>query len=327
MKRREFISLLGMAIAWPFAARAQQPHQMRRIGILTSGEESDREAQTLVGAFREELARLGWSEGRNIVIDIRWAKSDIELMNRSANELVMLQPDLVLTSSTPAAAVMLQHTRTIPIVFVLVADPVGSHLVASLSRPGGNATGFTPIVGSFGGKWVELLKEIAPRIGRMSLMFNPTAAPFIEAFQSSFKAAAASLGVATNIAPVRDMREVEALVSASKADTGVVMIPDAFTAGHYAEIAALAGRYNIPAIFWSRSFAEVGGLMSYGPVLSDEYRRAASYADRILKGEKPSELPVQTPVTLELVINMKTARAFGLSVPDKLRALADDVIE
>jgi putative tryptophan/tyrosine transport system substrate-binding protein len=327
MRRRAFISLLGAAAAWPLAVRARQPHQMRRIGILTSSNEGDREAQALVAAFREELRKLGWTEGRNIEIDIRWAKADVELMNRSANELVMLQPDLILTSSTPAAGVMLQHTRTIPIIFLLVADPIGSHFVASLPRPGGNATGFTPIVGSLGGKWVELLKEIAARVGRITLMFNPTTAPFIEAFQSSFKAAAASLGVETAVAPVNDMHEVESLVSASAANSGLVVIPDAFTAGHSAEIALLADRYRVPSIFWSRSFAEQGGLISYGPVLADEYRRAASYADRILKGEKPGELPVQTPVKFELVINMKTAQALGLTVPDRLRALADEVIE
>ena len=328
MRRRAFIALLGAAAVRPLAARAQQPHPMRRIGILTSSDESDREAQSWVAAFREELRKLGWTEGRNIEIDIRWTKADVELMTRSAKELVMLQPDLIVTSSTPAAAVMLQHTRTIPIIFLLVADPVGSRFVASLPLPGGNATGFTPIVGSLGGKWVELLKEIAPRLGRITLMFNPTTAPFIEAFQSSFKAAAASLGVETAVAPVNDMRtQVESLVSASAANSGLVVIPDAFTAGHSAEITLLADRYRVPAISWSRSFAELGGLISYGPVLVDEYRRAASYADRILKGEKPSELPVQTPVKFELVINTKTAKTFGLTVPDKLRALADELIE
>jgi ABC-type uncharacterized transport system substrate-binding protein len=328
MRRREFITLLsGAAAVWPLAVRAQQPHQMRRIGVLMGSDESDHEAQSFVAAFREELRKLGWTEGRNIEIDTRWAKADVELMKRSAKELVTLQPDFILTSSTPATAVMLQLTRTIPIIFLLVADPVGSRFVASLPRPGGNATGFTPIESSLGGKWAELLKEIAPRVGRITLMFNPPTATFVEGYLSSFKAAAASLGVEASVAPIQDMHEVEFLVSASGPNSGLVVIPDAFTVGHRAEIALLADRYCVPAVSWSRSFAELGGLISYGPVLVDEYRRAASYADRILKGEKPSELPVQTPVKFELVINMKTATALGLTVPDKLRALADEVIE
>jgi putative ABC transport system substrate-binding protein len=326
MRRREFISLLGATAALPLAARAQQ-ERMRRIGVLTSSDQGDPEAQSWIAAFRDGLTKLGWTEGRNLAVDIRWTKSDAEMMNRSAKDLVALQPDLMLTSSTPAAAVMLQHTRTIPIVFLMVADPVGSGFVASLPKPGGNATGFTPIVGSLGGKWAELLKDIAPRLGKISLMYNPSSATFVDAFLGSFKAAAAQLGVEANVAPVQDMREVESLVSASAENSGLVVIPDAFTVLHRAEIAALADRHHIPAVFWSRSFAELGGLISYGPVLVDEYRRAAVYADRILKGEKPSELPVQTPVKFELVINMKTAKAFGLTVPEKLRALADDVIE
>jgi putative ABC transport system substrate-binding protein len=326
MKRRQFISLLGAATAWPVAARAQQ-QRMRRIAILTSSDESDPEAQAGIAAFREGLGKLGWTEGRNLAIDIRWTRADAELMTRSAKELATLQPDLILTSSTPAARTMLQQTRTIPIVFVLVADPVGGGLVASLPKPGGNATGFTPIVGSLGGKWAELLKEIAPHLGKVTLMYNPPSAPFIDAFLGSFKAAAAQLGMQASVAPVADMREIESLVSASGENSGLVVIPDAFTVAHRAEIAALADRHRVPAVFWSRSFAELGGLIAYGPVLIDEYRRAAAYADRILKGEKPSELPVQTPVKFELVINMKTAKAFGLTVPEKLHGLADDVIE
>src|SRR6185295_13450359 len=199
---------------------------------------------------------------------------------------------------------------------------------ASLPPPVGNATGFTPIVGSLGGKWAELLKEIAPRLGRINMMFNPpSSGSFIKTYLDPFNAAAASLGLETRVVPVHDMREVESMIAAGGADGGVVVIPDAFTVAHRAEIVALADRYRVPAISWSRSFAEFGGLISYGPVIVDEYRRAASYADRILKGEKPGELPVQTPVKFELIINMKTARALGLTVPDKLRTLADDVIE
>jgi len=327
MQRREFISLIGALGMYPVAAHAQQPARKRRIGLLTSSDKEDPEAQAWVAAFREELRKLGWMDGRDVEIDVRWTNADVGLMSQFAAELVALQPDLIVTSSTPAAGVMLKHTRTIPIIFLLVADPVGSRYIASLPRPGGNATGFTPIVGSLGGKWVELLKEIAPRLGHINLMFNPASAPFIETFMSSFKAAAASLGTETRISPVQDMGEVGQIMSASEGNGGVVVIPDAFTVTHRAEIAALASRHHVPAISWSRSFAELGGLISYGPVLVDEYRRAASYADRILKGEKPSDLPVQTPVRFELFINMETAKAFGLTVPDKLRTLADGIIE
>jgi putative tryptophan/tyrosine transport system substrate-binding protein len=328
MRRREVLAGLGGTAVWPLMAHAQQPRQMRRIAILMGADDKDPEAQASVAAFREDLRKYGWTEGRNAQIDIRWAKADLEVMKRSAEELLTLQPEVILTSSTPAAGVMLQQTRTVPIVFVLVADPVGSKYVASLPKPGGNITGFTPIVGSLGGKWVELLKEIAPRIGKVSLMFNPaTSSTFIEAFLGSFKSAAASLAVDTNVAPVANMQEVEALIAASEANGGVVVIPDAFTSAHRGEITSLAVRYRVPAISWSRSFAELGGLISYGPFLVDEYRRAASYADRILRGEKPGELPVQTPVKFELVVNLKTAKTFGLTLPDKLRALADDVID
>ena len=327
MRRREFLLLLAVAATGSSAASAQQPRKIRRIGVLTSSDEADPDAQALVAAFREELGKLGWTEGRNIEIDIRWSKADVEVMKRSAQALVDRQPDLILTSSTLATGVMLRQTRTIPIVFLLVADPVGSGYVASLPQPGGNATGFTPIVGSLGGKWVELLKEIAPRVGHVNVMFNPDAATFIGAFQGSFKAAAASLGVATSEVPVRDMQEIERVISTSDPASGLVMIPDAFTVTHQAEITALAARYRVPVVSWSRSFAKLGGLITYGPVLVDEYRRAASYVDRILKGEKPGTLPVQTPVKFELVINMKTAKALELTVPDGLRGLADEVIE
>ncbi len=330
MRRREFITLVGSAAAtWPLAARAQQSDRMRLIGVLMGLAESDREAQSWVAAFREELQKLGWTEGRNIEINTRWATADVESMKRLAKELAALQPDFILTSTTPATAAMLQYTHTIPIIFVLVGDPVGSGFVASMARPGGNATGFTPIEGSLGGKWVEVLKEIAPRVARVTLMFNPPTATFVEGYLNAFKAAAASLGVEAIISPVHDMSELESVIAAQarEPNSGLVVIPDAFTIGHRAEITLLADHYRVPAVYWSRSFAELGGLISYGPVLIDEYRRAASYADRILKGAKPSELPVQAPVKFELVINLKTAKALGLDVPVQLRQLADEVIE
>jgi len=261
---------------------------MRRIGVLMAHAESDPEFHAYLAAFREGLQKLGWTEGRNIRIDSRWAAADVESMKRFAKEFVALQPDLIVTSSTPATAAMLQQTRTIPVIFVLVADPVGSGFVASLPRPGGNVTGFTPIVGSLGGKWVELLKDIAPRVARVTLLFNPPTATFVEGYLDPFRTAAASLGVEAIIAPVNDMPELESLVTtqAREPNSGFVVIPDAFTIGHRAEITSLTARYRVPAIYWSRSFAEIGGLISYGPYVLDEYRRAASYADRILKGAK-----------------------------------------
>jgi putative tryptophan/tyrosine transport system substrate-binding protein len=330
MRRREFTRLAaGATVAWSVAARAQQAERPRRIGVLTSSAESDREGVSSLAAFREELRKLGWMEGRNCAIDIRWAAADVELMKRFASELVTLQPDVILTSSTAAAAAMLQQTRTIPVVFVIVADPVGSGFVASLPRPGGNATGFTPIVNSLGGKWVELLKEIAPRITRVALLFNPPTATFIEGYLKPFKTAAASVGAEAIVAPVNDMPGLESLIEAEARETssGLVVIPDAFTVKHRAEIIALAARHHIPAVYWSRSFTEIGGLISYGPFIVDEYRRAASYADRILRGAKPSELPVQAPVKFDLVVNLKTAKALGLDVPPALLAAADEVIE
>ena len=330
MRRREFTKLLGGAtVAWSVAAHAQQTERVRRIGVLTFTAESDQEGQSSVAAFREEIRKFGWVEGRNSEIDIRWAAADIGLMKRFAKELVALQPDLILTSSTPATAAMLQQTRTIPIIFVIVADPVGSGFVESLPRPGGNATGFTPIVRSLGGKWVELLKEIAPRVGRVSLLFNPPTATFIDGYVSPFKAAAAAIGAEAILAPVNDIPGLESLVAteAREPNSGLVVIPDAFTIQDRAEIIALAARHHVPAVYWSRSFAEVGGLISYGPYIVDEYRRAALYADRILKGSKPSELPVQAPVKFELVVNLKTAKALGLDVPPSLLAAADEVID
>jgi ABC-type uncharacterized transport system substrate-binding protein len=330
MRRREFTKLLGgAALGWSVGTHAQQTERVRRIGVLTASAEGDQDGQSALAAFRKELRKLGWIEGRNIEIDVRWAAGDVEMMKRFARELVAPQPDLILTSSTPAAAAMLQQTHTIPVVFVIVADPVGSGFVASLPRPGGNATGFTPIVRSLGSKWVELLKEIAPQITRVALLFNPPTATFIEGYLDPFKAAAASVGAEAIVTPVNDMPALESLITTQshKPSAGLVVIPDAFTTRHRGEITALAARYHLPAIYWSRSFTEVGGLISYGPYIVDEYRRAALYADRILKGSKPSELPVQAPVKFELVINRQAAKALGLDVPPSLLTAADDVID
>jgi putative ABC transport system substrate-binding protein len=330
MKRRAFIGLLGgAAAAWPLAARAQQPGGMRRIGVLMAYAESDSEGQAWVAAFREGLQKLGWTEGRNIRIDIRWGALDAESMQRFAKELVALQPDLILSQNTPTTVALLQQTRTIPIIFANVADPVGSGFVASFPRPGGNVTGFINVEPTVAGKWLELLKEIAPRVNRVALLFNPATAPHFEYWLNPFKAAAASFGVEPIVAPVRDMSELESVVAAQAREPngGLIVMPDSFTNVHRAEIISLAARYRLPAVYGYRFFADLGGLLSYGNHPPDNFRRAATYADRILKGAKPGELAVQAPVKFELVINLKTARALGLDVPLSLQQRADEVIE
>jgi putative ABC transport system substrate-binding protein len=330
MTRRAFILALGGAAAWPLAARAQQPERMRRIGVLMGYPENDLEGPAFFAAFREGLEKLGWVEDRNIRFDIRWATpDDAEARQRFAKELVALQPDLILSSVTPTTAALLQQTRTIPMVFATVSDPVGSGFVASLARPGGNVTGFQAMVGSLAGKWLELLKEIAPRVARVAMLFNPAVAPYAESFLNPFKAAASSFAVEAIAAPVRDMSELESVVAAQarSPNGGLIVMPDTFTDVHRAEITSLAARSGLPAVYPRRIFTELGGLLSYGIDQLDLYRRAATYADRILKGAKPSELPVQAPVKFELVINVKTAKALGLDVPPLLQQRADEVIE
>ena len=292
--------------------------------------ESDREAQAFVAAFREGLQKLGWTEGRNIRIDTRWATpGDAESRQRFAKELVALQPDLILSHGTPTTATLLQQTRTIPIIFVNVSDPVGSGFVASFPRPGGNVTGFINMEPTMAGKWLELLKEIAPRVDRVAFLFNPATAPYAEYFLNPFKAAAASFGVEAIAAPVRDTSELESVIAAQAREPngGLIVMPDVFTTAHRMEITSLAARYRLPAVYPFRSFTEPGGLLSYGNDTPDNFRRAATYVDRILKGEKPSELPVQAPVKFELVINLKTAKALGLDVPLPLQLRADEMIE
>jgi putative tryptophan/tyrosine transport system substrate-binding protein len=331
MRRREFISVLGgAAAAWSLAAHAQQPDRMRRIGVLMAYAEGDAVGQADIAALREGLQKLGWAEGRNIRVDFRWAALDAEATQRFAKELVALQPDLILSNNTPTTAVLLQQTRTIPIVFATVVDPVGSGFVGSLARPGGNATGFTTNEGSMSGKWLELLKEIAPRVNRVAFLFNPaTTATFAEYYLNPFKAAAVSFRVEAIAAPVRDMTELESVVAAQARDPngGLIVMPDSFMDARRVEIISLAARYRLPVVYPVRAFAEFGGLLSYGNDLTDNYRRAATYADRILKGAKPSDLPVQAPVKFELVINLKTAKALGLDVPLFLQQRADEVIE
>ncbi len=331
MKRREFIALLGGAVAaWPLVVRAQQPDRGRRIGVLMGYAETDADAQAWYAAFREGLQKLGWTEGRDTRIDTRWATpADAESMRRFAKELVALQPDLILSSTTPTTTALLQHTRTIPIVFAIVADPIGSGFVASLARPGGNITGFIFTEPTMAGKWLELLKEIAPRVTRVAMLFNPASATYAEYWLNPFKTAAPSFAVEAIPAPVRDRSELEAVIAAQarEPNSGLIAMPDSFMDAHRVEVTSLAARYRLPAVYPFRLFAEVGGLLSYGIDRTDNFRRAATYADRILKGAKPSELPVQAPTKFELVINLKAAKALGLEVPLNLQQLADEIIE
>jgi putative tryptophan/tyrosine transport system substrate-binding protein len=327
MKRRDFITLLGGAAAWPLVARAQQGERMRRIGVLSGLVESDPETPLRVAAFRQALGKLGWSEVRNLVIDFRWGAGDPSLMRVHANELIGATPDVVVAESTPAAAALRQETSTVPIVFLQVGNPVGSGFVASLAHPGGNLTGFTNFEPTMGGKWFELLKEIAPRVTRAIAIFNPDT--HSGQYWQTMEAAASSLTVDFNQAPVRDVAGIESAVAdlAREPNGGVVVMPDAFTLAHLEFIVALTARHRLPSIYPFRVFTVNGGLLSYGIDHVDVYRRAASYVDRILRGEKPANLPVQAPTKFELIVNLKTAKALGLDVPWFLQQRADEVIE
>src|SRR5262245_17684713 len=331
MNRREFITLLsGTAAAWPLVAGAQQSNQTRRIGVLMGYAESDSDAQAWYVAFREALQRLGWTEGRNTQIDTRWATpDDAESMRYRAKELVAQQPNVILSSTTPPTRALLQQTHAIPIVFAIVADPIGSGFVANFARPGGNVMGFIFTEPTMAGKWLELLKGMAPRVARVAMLFNPVSAPYAEYWLAPLKAAAPSFAVAATPAPVRDRSELESIVAAQAGEPngGLIVMPDSFTDTHRVEITALAARHRLPAVYPFRFFAEVGGLLSYGVDRTDNFRRAATYVDRILRGEKAAELPVQAPAKYELVINLKTAKELGLTVPDTLLARADEVIE
>ena len=328
MRRREFILALGGAAAWPLAGRAQQLDQMRRIGILMGYPETDSVGQAVVAAFQDRLQKHGWTPGHNIRLEIRWAPRG-EPLQHAARELVALQPDLILSHSTPTTATLLQQTRSIPIVFAFVSDPLGSGFVASFAHPGGNVTGFIVMEPGVAGKWVALLRDVSPRVARAILLYNPATAPYAEYYLKPFKDAALSLGVEGIGAPVHDSSELTSTIAtqAREVNGGLVVMPDAFTDTYRAEITSLASSYRVPAVYPFRYWAELGGLLSYGVEQVDNFRRAALYVDRILKGEKPSELPVQAPVKYELVVNLTTAKTMGLTVPFGLLNAADDVIE
>jgi putative tryptophan/tyrosine transport system substrate-binding protein len=320
MQRREFITLFGGAVAWPLTARVEQAERMRRIAVLLGWSESNPEYRSLIDTFVQGLAQLGWVAGRNVLIDVRWTRGDVRRMQTLVKELVELQPDVILCQSTPVTAALQRETRTIPIVFVIVADPVGSGFVAGLPRPGGNITGFINIEGEMGGKWLELLKEIAPRISRVAMMFNPDTAPGGGAFfLTPFEAAARSLSVEPITMRVRSDAEIEAgITSLRREQDGLLVMADAFMLVHRETVISLTVRNNVPAIGSDFPvFAREGGLLSYGANFSEIFRRAAPYVDRILRGANPGDLPVQAPTKYELVINLKTAKALGLAVPSR----------
>jgi putative ABC transport system substrate-binding protein len=327
MRRREFIASLGGAVAWPRAVRAQQIKRMRRIGVLMPYSANDPEAQARVAAFLQGLQELGWSVGRNVTIDIRWAADNADA-RKYATELIALAPDVILASSTVAVAPLVQMTRTVPIVFSTVIDPVGSGFVDSLARPGGNITGFTLYEYAMSGKWLQLLKEIAPGVTRAAVLRDPTIATGPAQF-AAIQAVAPSLGVELRPVDARDEGEIERAIAlfAQSPNSGLIVTGAPQAVSHRDLIIALATRHRLPAVYNARFYTVDGGLISYGPDLIDQYRRAASYVDRILKGEKPAEMPVQAPTKYELVINLKTAKALGLEIPAPVLARADEVIE
>ncbi len=328
MRRRDFISLLGAAAAWPLAASAQQPQQMRRIGVLMNVAADDPEAPARVGVLSQGLAELGWTIGRNVRIDYRWYAGNADAARKYAAELLALAPDVVVASGTLGVTAIQQGTRPVPIVFTLVADPVGAGIVNSLARPDGNATGFMLYEYSLSGKWLELLKQIAPRVTRAAVIREQANAAGIAQF-SAIQALAPSLGVQVSPVNVRNVNEIESGIAtfARTANGGLIVTGSATSTIYRDLILKLAAQYKLPAIYANRPAAVDGGLISYGPDRVDEYRRAASYVDRILKGEKPADLPVQAPTKYELVVNLKAAKALGLTVPDKLLVAADEVIE
>jgi putative ABC transport system substrate-binding protein len=330
MKRRQFITLFGgAAAAWPLAARAQQG--MRRIGVLLAGTEGDPQSEAGVAAFTKALAGLGWIEGRNIHVDQRWGRADIGHIQALAKELVGLKPDLLIGSSTPTVAALQRETRAVPIVFASISDPVGSGFVASLSRPGGNITGFINYEDSLAGKWIEIVKDIVPGVSAAALIYNPETAPYFNYYLQSFEVAARSIGMQPMGAAVRTAEEIERIVASlgNRGSAGLVMMPDSFmqTKRNLDLVITLAARHRVATIYPFPFCVAAGGLISYGTDNADLYRRAPTYVDRILKGAKPADLPVQLPTKFVLAVNLKTAKALGLTVPATLLGRADEVIE
>jgi putative tryptophan/tyrosine transport system substrate-binding protein len=329
MRRREFVSLFGSAAAaWPLAARAQQGERVRRIGVLLPGTANDSEFQIRLGAFVQALALLGWDIGRNVSFDTRWATSNTAELDRHARELAALAPDVILANGSAAAAPLLQATRTVPIVFAIAADPVGAGLVDSLARPGGNATGFITFEYGISAKWLELLKEIAPGVKQVAVFRDPDLALGAGQF-GAMQSVAPSFGVEVRPVDVRDAPAIERAITgfASTANGGLIVTGSAAAVVHRELIVRLAAQHKLPGVYAGRFYPAVGGLMSLGPNFADQFRQAAGYVDRILKGEKPADLPVQSPTKYELIINLKTAKTLGLDIPQTLLARADEVIE
>ena len=327
MRRREFISLLGGAAAWPFAARAQQPAQSRRVGVLMTTAADDPESQARLAPFANGLKELGWTDGRNVQFDFRFG-TDIATTRKHAAEMIALAPEVILAQGSQAAGALLQVTHTVPIVFVIVPDPVGAGFVASLARPGGNATGFLSFEYSLGAKWLELLKEIMPGMTRAAVIRDPAISAGLGQF-AAIQAVAPPLGVEVTPVNVREPKEIERDIAAFARwpNGGMIVTGSAWANGHRHLIAKLAAQHKLTAVYVQRLYVEAGGLISYGPNFYDHFRRAAAYVDRILKGEKPSDLPVQVPTKYELVINLKAAKALGLDLPATVLARADEVIE
>jgi putative tryptophan/tyrosine transport system substrate-binding protein len=330
--RRKFLATLGgAAAAWPLAARAQQGDHVRRLAAIMGGRnaDTDPEGRAWFAAFRKALEDLGWVEGRAFRADYRWPSGDLDRMRAIAKEFVDLKPDVILAGNTPSVVALLRETRTIPIVFTNLSDPVGTGVVESFAHPGGNATGFTGYEYSLAGKWLEMLKEIAPAVTRVAVLFNPETAPYAQHYLRFIETSAPAFGVTANAASIRSISEIEGAIEAQAREPGggLVVLPDTFTFSNRAPLIASAASHRLPAIYFIRSQAVDGGLVSYGPDSIDLYRRAAGYVDRILKGENPADLPVQAPNKYELVINLKTAKALGVEVPPTLLARADEVIE
>jgi putative ABC transport system substrate-binding protein len=328
MKRRGFITLLGTAAAWPLAVRAQQGQRTRRIGVLLPAAADDAVYQTRMAAFLGGLQQLGWTDGRNVRIDTRWAAGDADLIRKYAGELVALGPDVVMAFTSGTVPPLQQVTRAIPIVFAIVADPVGAGYVESLARPGGNVTGFTTFEYALAGKWLELLKEIAPRTARVAVLRDSAIAAGPAEF-GAIQTVAPSLGVEVRPVDMRNAGEIERAITvfAASSNGGLIITGSTAATTHRELIIALAARHRLPAVYYERYYAVAGGLISYGSNTVDECRRAASYVDRILRGDKPADLPVQAPTKYELLINLNTAKALGLTVPPTLLARADEVIE
>jgi putative ABC transport system substrate-binding protein len=328
MNRREFIAGLGGAVAWPLVVRAQQPERMRRIGVLMPGTADDAEYQARMGAFLHGLQQLGWTDGRNVQIDIRWAAGDANHIRKYVAELVALAPDVILAPGTTTVGPLLQATHTVPIVFATLLDPVGAGFVDSLARPGGNATGFIAFEYGLSGKWLELLKQIAPSLTRVAILRDPATAAGIGQF-AAIQSVAPSFGVELRPIDIREAGEIERAVTAfaRSSNGGLIVTAGSGSALHSNQIITLAARHKLPAVYGDRHFVTGGGLISYGPDRVDQYRQAAAYIDRILKGEKPGDMPVQAPTKYELVINLGIAKALGLAVPPSLLSRADEVIE